>query len=83
MLDKNLLKAYLKAFALYFWPFQRPFRAVFRHSGFLGWELGFLCTFFLACLKFKKRVILRGLFIRKGVFRRTGVSGHAIATVLT
>jgi hypothetical protein len=42
ILDKNQLKTYLKALGLYFWPFQRRFKAVFGHSGFLGWEPEFL-----------------------------------------
>jgi hypothetical protein len=68
ILDKILLKAYLKGLGLYFWPFQRPFKVVLRHSGFLGWESDFLCAFFLACLKFKKwgkferNIYLKGSF---------------------
>jgi hypothetical protein len=54
ILDKNLLKAYLKGLGLYFWPFQRPFKAVFGHSGFLGWEPEFLCAFSVECLNVKK-----------------------------
>jgi transposase len=54
ILGKNLLKAYLKALGLYFWPFQQRFRAVFGHSGFLGWEPEFLCTFSGVCLNVKK-----------------------------
>jgi hypothetical protein len=68
ILDKNLLKAYLKGLGLYFWPFQRPFKAVFRHSGFLGWEPGFLCTFSVVYLNVKKwgnferNIYLKGSF---------------------
>jgi hypothetical protein len=42
ILDKNQLKAYLKGLSPDFWSFQRRFRAVFGHSGFLGWEPEFL-----------------------------------------
>jgi hypothetical protein len=68
ILDKNQLKAYLKALGLYFWPFQGRFRAVFGHSGFLNLEPEFLCTFFMAGLKFKKwgnferNIYLKGSF---------------------
>jgi hypothetical protein len=68
ILDKNLPKAYLKGLGLYFWPFQRPFKAVFRHSGFLNLEPEFLCTFFLACLKFKKRGNFERIIYFKGGF---------------
>jgi hypothetical protein len=56
ILDKNLLKAYLKGLGLYFWPFQRPFKAIFRHSGFLGWESGFFVRLFFGMLKCQKMV---------------------------
>jgi hypothetical protein len=68
ILDKNLLKAYLKGLGLYFWPFQRPFKAVFRHSGFLNLEPGFLCTFSVVYLNVKKwgnferNIYLKGSF---------------------
>jgi hypothetical protein len=51
ILDKNLLKAYLKGLGHYFWPFQRPFKAIFRHSGFLGWESEFFVRLFFGMLK--------------------------------
>jgi hypothetical protein len=54
ILDKNLLKAYLKGLGLYFWPFQRPFKAIFRHSGFLGWESEFFVRLFSGMLKIQK-----------------------------
>jgi hypothetical protein len=56
ILDKNLLKAYLKGLGLYFWPFQRPFKAIFRHSGFLGWESEFFVRLFFGMLKCQKMV---------------------------
>jgi hypothetical protein len=68
ILDVNLLKAYLQGLGLYFWPFQRPFEAVLRHSGFLNLEPEFLCTFFLACLKFKKWGNFERIIYLKGSF---------------
>jgi hypothetical protein len=64
ILDLNLLKTYLKGFGLYFWPFQGRFRAIFGHSGFLGWESEFFVRLFWGMLKCQKNgVNLRGLFI--------------------
>jgi hypothetical protein len=54
ILDKNQLKAYLKGLSPDFWSFQRRFRAIFGHFGFLGWEPGFLCTFSVVYLNVKK-----------------------------
>jgi hypothetical protein len=68
ILDKNQLKAYLKGLSPDFWSFQRPFKAVFRHSGFLNLEPEFLCTFFLACLKFKKWGKFERIIYLKGSF---------------
>jgi hypothetical protein len=68
ILDKNQLKAYLKALGLYFWPFQRPFKAIFRHSGFLGWESKFLCDCSVVFLNvekwgnFERNIYLKGSF---------------------
>jgi hypothetical protein len=56
ILDKILLKAYLKGLGLYFWPFQRPFKAIFRHSGFLGWVPEFFVRLFCGMLKCQKMV---------------------------
>jgi len=68
ILGKNLLKAYLKGLGLYFWPFQRPFKAIFRHSGFLGWESGFLCTFSVVYLNVKKWGNFERIIYLKGSF---------------
>jgi hypothetical protein len=68
ILDKNLLKAYLEGLGLYFWPFQRPFKAIFRHSGFLGWEPEFLCAFSVARLNVKKRGNFERIIYLKGSF---------------
>jgi hypothetical protein len=68
ILDKNLLKAYLKAFGLYFRPFQRRFKAVFGYSGFLGWEPEFLCAFSVACLNVKKWGNFERIIYLKGSF---------------
>jgi hypothetical protein len=68
ILDKNLLKAYLKALGLYFWAFQRRFKAVFGHSGFLGWEPEFLCAFSVGCLNVKKRCKFERIIYLKGGF---------------
>ena len=45
IIDINPLKAYLKGLGHYYWLFQRPFKAIFRHSRFLSLEPEFLCTF--------------------------------------
>jgi hypothetical protein len=68
ILDKNLLKGYLKALGLYFWPFQRRFKAVFGYSGFLGWEPEFLCAFSVACLNVKKTSNFERIIYFKGGF---------------
>jgi hypothetical protein len=68
ILDKNLLKGYLKALGLYFWPFQRRFKAGFGYSGFLGWEPEFLCAFSVACLNVKKRGNFERIIYFKGGF---------------
>jgi hypothetical protein len=68
ILDKKQLKAYLKALGLYFWPFQGRFRAIFRHSGFLGWESDFLCAFSLVCLNVKKWCKFERIIYLKGSF---------------
>jgi hypothetical protein len=68
ILDKNQLKTYLKALGLYFWPFQRSFKAIFGYSGFLGWEPEFLCAFSVACLNVKKRGNFERIIYFKGGF---------------
>ena len=54
ILDKNLLKAYLKALGFLFSPFHRPFTAIFEYSVNLDLATEFLCTDTLLGLKSNK-----------------------------
>jgi len=54
ILDKNLLKAYLKALGTAFSFFQLPFKAIFEHSVGLGVATEFLYTDTLPGLKSNK-----------------------------
>ena len=59
MLDKNLLKAYLKALGSAYSFFQRPFKAIFGPVFSGGLAHGVLSTFYLGCC----------IAIKKGYFR--------------
>jgi len=58
MLDKNLLKAYLKALGSAYSFFQRPFKAIFGPVFSGGLAHGVLTTFYLGCCIAIKRVTL-------------------------
>jgi hypothetical protein len=67
ILDKNLLKAYLKALGFLFSSFQRPFKAIFERSAGLGLATEFLCTDTLLGLKSNKWDIFeRYVYLKEG-----------------
>ena len=64
ILDKNLLKAYLKALGSAFSFFQRPFKVIFEHSVGLGLAT---CTDTLLGLKSNKWYIFeRYIYLKEG-----------------
>ena len=65
ILDKNQLKAYLKALGFLFSIFQRPFKAIFGHSVLLSLDPKIFCTETLRVLKMKKLDIFeRNIYLK-------------------
>ncbi len=82
ILDKNPLKAYLKALSSVFSFLQRPFKVIFEHSVGLGLATEFLCTDTLLGLKSNKWDIIERYIYLKRVFRWTAVISHLKKHVL-
>jgi hypothetical protein len=67
ILDKNLLKAYLKALGPVFSFFHRPFKVIFERSVGLGLATEFLCAETLLGLKSNKWYIFeRNIYLKEG-----------------
>ena len=67
ILDKNLLKAYLKALGSAFSFFKRPFKVIFEHSVGLGLATDFLCTDTRLGLKSNKwNIFERNIYLKEG-----------------
>ena len=67
ILDKNLLKAYLKALGFLFSSFQRPFKAIFGPVFSGGLAHGVLTTFYLGCcIAIKKGTLEREMGLKWG-----------------
>ena len=68
ILDKNLLKAYLKVLGFSFSFFQRPFKVIFEHYVGLGVATEFLCTDTRLGLKSNKWDIREEDLFKRGLF---------------
>jgi len=67
ILDKNLLKAYLKALGFLFSSFQRPFKAIFGPVFSGGLAHGVLTTFYMGCcIAIKRGTLEREMGLKWG-----------------